>query len=1015
MRLRDISIRNVLMGAFLVTGVLPFAILGILSLTKASSSLSHQATSQLTAVRDIKKHQIESYFRTANADLNALVANISSIKKNAADKLIAVRKTKEQAIKRHFDTIKNQVTTLAQDKMVIDAMRDFNTAFASFRADNHYAAPEIASMRTHLGNYYVEQFGKMYERETNTAPKINDILNEIDDDTIALQYEYISNNINKLGQKHQLTRAKDASRYSTLHSEYHPALRGYLNAFEFYDIFLVDAQTGRIVYTVFKELDFATSLKTGPYAQSGLGKVFAAAQELGPDESTIVDYSQYFPSYEAPASFIACPIFEKNKRIGVLIFQLSIDRLNAIMHEREGLGETGETYLVGQDFLMRSDSFKNPELRTVKASFANPDKGKVKTTAVLKALDGEPDTDVISNADGQQVLSSWTSLIIGDLIWALVAEVNVSEMFVPMTMNGQEYYKNYVQDYGYSDLLLFNPDGSCYYSVTRGKELNSNLLTGAHANTSLGAVVRQAIQTPKAVASDFTPYALRDNEPYAFLGQAIVHEGQPEAVVVLQMSTSRINEIMTERSGMGQTGETFLVGSDKLMRSDSVLDPHHRSVRASFGDPKTGSAESSSSTKALQGETGEHLISNHRGETVLSAYAPLAIPGLNWAIMAEIDAAEALGAVGSLRWNMLFIAAIAIPAIIVLAVIITRSITSPLRQGVEFAQSLSEGNFSAHLKIEQRNETGILAKALNTMVGSVGQMIRETIQSIQALLDTSATLSNVSHELEVGASETSERAANSASAAEEMSSSMTSMAAAVDQAATNLGTVAAAAEEMSATIKEIAQNAERARSITESAHSRVAATTDRVKELGTAASQIGKVTESINDIAEQTNLLALNATIEAARAGDAGRGFAVVANEIKQLAMEAAGSAHDIKERIASIQQSASTTVNDIGLINTTFLDVTAMVSTIAAAVEEQSVTTHDIANNVNQASQGVQHIAHNVTQTTEVATEIATEIAAISLATKNIDANSHKVAGQAQTLSQLSAALRQLVNRFTI
>ena len=134
-------------------------------------------------------------------------------------------------------------------------------------------------------------------------------------------------------------------------------IRSYLKKFGYYDIFLCDLASGDIVYSVFKELDFTTSLKEGPYAKTNFGRAFAmAAAADSPDDVFLVDYEPYTPSYEDAASFISSPIFDGKQKIGVAIFQMPIDRINAIMAERTGLGETGETYAVGPDNLFRNDS-----------------------------------------------------------------------------------------------------------------------------------------------------------------------------------------------------------------------------------------------------------------------------------------------------------------------------------------------------------------------------------------------------------------------------------------------------------------------------------------------------------------------------------------------------------------------------------------------------------------------------------------------------------------------------------
>ena len=202
----------------------------------------------------------------------------------------------------------------------------------------------------------------MAKNSGKSPPELKKKFSMLDDDSIALQYHYIKANNHPLGSKDQLDTPGDASTYSKLHAKYHPGIRNYLKTFGYYDIFLVDIDTGDIVYSVFKELDFSTSLLEGPYAETNFGEAFRAAKAASdPNFVKIVDLKPYFPSYEFPAGFIASPIFDGRKKIGVLMMQIPVEQIDAIMTNqgkwREvGMGDTTETYLVGPDFLMRSNS-----------------------------------------------------------------------------------------------------------------------------------------------------------------------------------------------------------------------------------------------------------------------------------------------------------------------------------------------------------------------------------------------------------------------------------------------------------------------------------------------------------------------------------------------------------------------------------------------------------------------------------------------------------------------------------
>lgn len=134
------------------------------------------------------------------------------------------------------------------------------------------------------------------------------------------------------------------------------------------------------------------------------------------------------------------------------------------------------------------------------------------------------------------------------------------------------------------------------------------------------------------------------------------------------------NAIMTERSGMGETGETYLIGSDKLMRSDSYLDPDNHSVAASFRHPEKGKVDTEASRAAIDGKIEEKIIIDYNGNPVFSAYTPLSFEGMEWALLAEIDKAEAFAAVGTLRWVALIVAVIGIVCILGIALLVTRSI-----------------------------------------------------------------------------------------------------------------------------------------------------------------------------------------------------------------------------------------------------------------------------------------------------------------------------------------------------
>jgi methyl-accepting chemotaxis protein len=352
-----------------------------------------------------------------------------------------------------------------------------------------------------------------------------------------------------------------------------------------------------------------------------------------------------------------------------------------------------------------------------------------------------------------------------------------------------------------------------------------------------------------------------------------------------------------------------------------------------------------------------------------------------------------------------------------LTIFLIRSIISPLNRMIGMLKDIAqgEGDLTARLKDNSGTETQELAEWFNRFVEQVHGIIREVAGNSSQVNQASAGLLNLATNLRTASGDMTAKSTNVAAATEEMSSNMNSVASAMEEFSINIGTVATASEEMTATIAEISQNASKAKEITGHAVGKATEASRRVDELGAAAREIDKVTETITAISSQTNLLALNATIEAARAGEAGRGFAVVANEIKELAMQTARATEEIRGKIQGIQGATGVTVSEIQQVSQVINEVDTIVGTIAAAVEEQSVTTRDIADNVGQASLGVQEVNENVSQAEAVTRDIAKEVSSVNQASGAIAQSAEAVQGSSENLSGLARDLNAMVGKFKI
>jgi methyl-accepting chemotaxis protein len=346
---------------------------------------------------------------------------------------------------------------------------------------------------------------------------------------------------------------------------------------------------------------------------------------------------------------------------------------------------------------------------------------------------------------------------------------------------------------------------------------------------------------------------------------------------------------------------------------------------------------------------------------------------------------------------------------ILIAFFIGRSISKPLSGLTSGMQELAEGNFGVVLPgLGRKDEIGDMAQAVETFKVKAEQKARaeaeaKMTQDQQAAAQRKRDMIKLADDFEgaVGeiietvssASTELEASAGTLTATAERSQELTTMvAAASEEASTNVQSVASATEEMASSVNEISRQVQTSASIASEAVGQARKTNDRVAELAQAASRIGDVVELINTIAGQTNLLALNATIEAARAGEAGRGFAVVASEVKALAEQTAKATGEISQQISGIQAATQDSVAAIKEIGDTIGRMSEIASTIAAAVEEQGAATQEISRNVQQAAQGTQQVSSNITDVQRGATEAGSASSQVFSAAQSLSRDSNRL-----------------------
>ena len=299
-----------------------------------------------------------------------------------------------------------------------------------------------------------------------------------------------------------------------------------------------------------------------------------------------------------------------------------------------------------------------------------------------------------------------------------------------------------------------------------------------------------------------------------------------------------------------------------------------------------------------------------------------------------------------------------------------------------FKDSMIEGD---RLAAEQKAEQVKKEARAKAVEGYIGEFDKSVANVLEMVASASTELQSTAQSM--------------SSTAEETSRQSTAVAAASEQASTNVQTVASAAEELSSSIAEISRQVSESTRIANQATEQANQTNQQIQGLAEAAQRIGDVVKLITDIAGQTNLLALNATIEAARAGDAGKGFAVVASEVKGLANQTAKATEEISAKIAEMQAATSTSVQAVQTIGQTIGRINEIATTIASAVEEQGAATKEIARNVQQASAGTNEVSSNISGVTKAAADTG--------------AAASQVLGASGELSKQSETLRSQVDGF--
>lgn len=456
-------------------------------------------------------------------------------------------------------------------------------------------------------------------------------------------------------------------------------------------------------------------------------------------------------------------------------------------------------------------------------------------------------------------------------------------------------FRTFMERYGLYDLFLIEPhQGRIIYSVFKEVDFATSLKTGPYADTALAKAAQRLLASggnDPVMIADFEPYAPSYNVRSFFVMVPVKRDGALIGILALQMPINFSSTLLQASDFERQTLDTYIVGGDGLLRSKP---------RFAEGRDESLPLETEAVKAALRGEAGVMETVNEAGVPVISAYHPLDIPGLDWAILTDVSRDEVMAAADQTREQSLYTGGAVALAVLLGGLLLAQWLLAPIRR---------------------------LGSDMKTQTDGVIQSLRTA--SVQAR----------------GAAETM------AATAEETSRQTQSVKSGAEMTAGDVSNVASAVEELSSSINEVVQGIRQTTDLIGSAAIRAQDATRLLAELETVAGRITGIVTLINDVANQTNLLALNAAVEASHAGDAGRGFAVVAAEIRKLAARTTQSTEEIASEVRTVLNTVSRNAEAIRSISASIGKVNDQARVISVSAEQQGAVTQDIAGRMAQTA----------------------------------------------------------------
>jgi methyl-accepting chemotaxis protein len=571
-----------------------------------------------------------------------------------------------------------------------------------------------------------------------------------------------------------------------------------------------------------------------------------------------------------------------------------------------------------------------------------------------------------------------------------------------------DYYDKIIEKYGYYDVFIIGKNfGQIAFTWAKESDFGENLKYGKLRNSHIAEVWAKVVETDDSYFADFQPYEPSNGQPAAFLGTPIRDiNGDTLSVFVVQIPIKEVNQIMQDRTGMGETGETYLVGSDKLMRSDSYLDPENHTVIASFTNPEKGSVKTEAVSSALNGKTETDIIIDYNGNPVYSAYSPLNIPslGIEWAILSEVDESEINEPI-NMTILIIAISAIVIAALILLiSLLLSRSIANPLKRATYLVDDMSKGKLTDQkLRVKSRDEIGKLAEALNIMFdfliernilmdniakGDLSVEVRlasDDDEVGKSLTEMVKKLNDVIKQINISVEQVNQGAGQVSDSSQSLSQGSSEQASSLEEISASVNEISSQVQANTEGAMKVSQLAQEAKENAEEGNKQMKKLVKAMNEINNSANDINNIVKVIDEIAFQTNLLALNADIEAARVGKYGKGFAVVANSVRNLASK---SQKSVKETTALVEKA----IKNIQEGNKLVEETAGKLDDITNSSEEVATISNEVSESSQEQARGIEQISTGLSQVEEVVQSNSANAEENAAASEELSAQGNKL-----------------------